>query len=145
MEQQKPPCKHYKRNCSIISPCCGMVFGCRLCHDDCDNLSLPIFNKDHMVNNDEDEEFHIPQKIKLENGSKAHSARQRGSVSSLMSAISESGDDVHHTIDRFAVKEIICRSRSWRNATACTEQIDTHSILVPPFSIVGVLVPRQAD
>ena len=27
-------CKHYKRNCRIVAPCCGEVFACRLCHDD---------------------------------------------------------------------------------------------------------------
>lgn len=26
-------CKHYKRNCRIVSPCCGIVYPCRICHD----------------------------------------------------------------------------------------------------------------
>lgn len=26
-------CEHYNKNCYIISPCCGMHFGCRKCHD----------------------------------------------------------------------------------------------------------------
>jgi hypothetical protein len=30
----KNECEHYKRNCSIISKCCGETFGCRLCHDE---------------------------------------------------------------------------------------------------------------
>ncbi len=42
MIAQQPTCSHYKRNCSIISPCCGMVFGCRLCHDECDNQYIPF-------------------------------------------------------------------------------------------------------
>ena len=27
LEQNRPPCEHYARKCSIISPCCGIVFG----------------------------------------------------------------------------------------------------------------------
>ena len=27
-------CKHYRRKCKIIAPCCGMEAGCRLCHDE---------------------------------------------------------------------------------------------------------------
>lgn len=27
-------CVHYDRKCCIISPCCGKVFGCRVCHDE---------------------------------------------------------------------------------------------------------------
>merc|ERR1711874_40648 len=27
-------CIHYERKCNIIAPCCGKVFGRRVCHDD---------------------------------------------------------------------------------------------------------------
>jgi len=27
-------CVHYERQCCIVSPCCGKVFGCRVCHDE---------------------------------------------------------------------------------------------------------------
>jgi len=27
-------CEHYKRKCKFISPCCGKIYTCRLCHDD---------------------------------------------------------------------------------------------------------------
>lgn len=27
-------CVHYERNCSIVAPCCGRIFGCRVCHDE---------------------------------------------------------------------------------------------------------------
>ena len=30
MEKSRPICEHYERNCSIVSPCCGLVFGCRM-------------------------------------------------------------------------------------------------------------------
>ena len=42
MVSQQPICTHYQRNCSIISPCCGMVFGCRLCHDECEDQYMPF-------------------------------------------------------------------------------------------------------
>lgn len=31
------PCVHYNRKCNIIAPCCGEVFGCRVCHDEMTN------------------------------------------------------------------------------------------------------------
>jgi len=33
------PCVHYNRKCNIIAPCCGKVFGCRVCHDEMTNLA----------------------------------------------------------------------------------------------------------
>ncbi|CAB9496747.1 repeat-containing protein [Seminavis robusta] len=38
LEQSRPPCTHYERNCTMIAPCCGAAFGCRICHDECPNL-----------------------------------------------------------------------------------------------------------
>lgn len=113
--EASPVCPHYERKCSIISPCCGLVFGCRICHDDCDQLGPPVFNKEDDDAED-DSSQHVPRKIKLEcGGAKAKFGRRgsmlgrRGSMSSIMSSISESGDDVHHNIDRFAIEEVICR------------------------------------
>jgi hypothetical protein len=37
-EQMRPHCPHYERNCTMIAPCCGAAFGCRICHDDCTTL-----------------------------------------------------------------------------------------------------------
>ncbi len=42
MEKSRPPCGHYERNCTIISPCCGLAFGCRFCHDECPVLPMPF-------------------------------------------------------------------------------------------------------
>lgn len=114
LERLRPPCDHYERNCSIISPCCGMVFGCRLCHDDCDALSPPIFKDD--ASEGEGDSGNVPRKIKLNSESRRKFAR-RGSMSSIMSSISEMGDDVHHSIDRFAIKEIICRNCKTRQSS----------------------------
>lgn len=113
-----PQCNHYQRKCSLISPCCGMVFGCRLCHDECDQLSPPIFNKDDS-SDDDDGSQHIPRKIKVESGA----VPRRGSMSSIMSSISAMGDDVHHTVDRFAIKEIICRECFTRQSSKTNECI----------------------
>lgn len=33
-------CEHYERQCSIVAPCCGRGYPCRLCHD---------ANEDHKV------------------------------------------------------------------------------------------------
>ena len=27
-------CVHYERKCNVVAPCCGRVFGCRVCHDE---------------------------------------------------------------------------------------------------------------
>lgn len=109
-EMNRPSCDHYDRYCSLISPCCGMVFGCRICHDECDNLCPPIFKKelDEIVSKTGPDSYHIPQKLKLKDGIKAKQSR-RGSMSSIMSSISAIGDDVHHNFDRFSVTEVICR------------------------------------
>jgi hypothetical protein len=42
MEKSRPACTHYERNCTIISPCCGLAFGCRICHDECPVLPMPF-------------------------------------------------------------------------------------------------------
>ena len=28
------PCAHYQRGCEILSPCCQLWYGCRLCHNE---------------------------------------------------------------------------------------------------------------
>lgn len=38
--QVKLPCKHYRRKCSIVSPCCDKVFPCRLCHNDAEDHEI---------------------------------------------------------------------------------------------------------
>jgi hypothetical protein len=37
-EQSRPHCPHYDRKCTMIAPCCGAAFGCRICHDECPAL-----------------------------------------------------------------------------------------------------------
>lgn len=37
-EQTRPHCPHYDRHCTMVAPCCGAAFGCRICHDECPAL-----------------------------------------------------------------------------------------------------------
>jgi CHY zinc finger len=38
-------CVHYERNCTIIAPCCGRTFGCRICHDELSAPGHPPMNR----------------------------------------------------------------------------------------------------
>jgi hypothetical protein len=82
-EQTRPPCTHYDRRCTIVAPCCGAAFGCRICHDDSPVLPPLLMKKRAM-------------------GRYSRS-------SSLPTNPSMSPEDTHHNIDRFAIKEVICR------------------------------------
>jgi hypothetical protein len=86
-EQKRPPCTHYERKCTLIAPCCGTAFGCRICHDDC--VTLPP---------------KINPKVK-----KSRYHRSASLPSSFTSMASSQPEDTHHTIDRFAIQEVICR------------------------------------
>jgi len=85
-ELTRPPCDHYNKNCTIIAPCCGAAFGCRICHDDSPILPPLLIAR--------------------------RSSRRYRSVSMPMGHASfneSTHQDTHHTIDRFKIKEIICR------------------------------------
>jgi len=86
-ELTRPPCNHYVRNCTMIAPCCGAAFGCRICHDDCPILPPLLIAK--------------------------RASRMQPRSSSMPLGFMDDEDhaqhDTHHTIDRFQVKEIICR------------------------------------
>lgn len=95
MEQSRPNCEHYDRRCTIISPCCGLAFGCRICHDECPVLPKPLtFGKHH------DEEMLVD---KLEDLKRAKIDRRRSMP------IDFEEEENHHCIDRFAIREVICR------------------------------------
>jgi hypothetical protein len=38
-------CVHYERNCSIVAPCCNLIFGCRICHDELSPSGHPPINR----------------------------------------------------------------------------------------------------
>jgi hypothetical protein len=44
-DQDNSTCVHYERNCNVVSPCCGRVFGCRVCHDEISPSSHPPIDR----------------------------------------------------------------------------------------------------
>jgi hypothetical protein len=84
-EQTRPPCEHYDRNCTMIAPCCGAAFGCRICHDD-----SPI----------------LPPLLMMK---QARRYPRSSSMPGSFTSMAQTPEDTHHPIDRFAVKEVICR------------------------------------
>jgi len=74
IEDARPKCNHYQRKCSIISPCCGVAFGCRICHDEYSTLA------------------------------RAQTIEHNRSISLVQPIPSQ------HKINRFKIKEIICRN-----------------------------------
>lgn len=86
-EQTRPQCSHYERKCTLIAPCCGAAFGCRICHDD-----SPI----------------LPPLLMMKQTSRRY-ARSSSMPGSFTSMAPQTPEDTHHNIDRFAVKEVICR------------------------------------
>lgn len=89
-EQTRPHCNHYDRKCSLVAPCCGATFGCRICHDD--SPVLPPLR--------------IAKQVQQAGRRFARSSSLPGSFTSMAPQMPE---DTHHNIDRFAVKEVICR------------------------------------
>lgn len=85
-ELHRPACHHYDRNCTMIAPCCGAAFGCRICHDDC-----PI----------------LPPKVTIQQARRRYP--RSSSLPSSFTNMNSTPEDTHHTIDRFAVREVICR------------------------------------
>ena len=42
-------CKHYDRNCLIISKCCNNVYGCRFCHNENEDHQINRFETDRII------------------------------------------------------------------------------------------------
>jgi len=91
MEQSRPPCQHYERICSIVSPCCGLAFGCRICHDECPVLPQPLWQRP------EGNSMLVP------------SAKPQERRRSMPVHLEQNNEENHHLIDRFAIREVICR------------------------------------
>jgi hypothetical protein len=92
-EQTRPHCTHYERKCSLVAPCCGATFGCRICHDD--SPVLPPLQITKQV-----------QQAQQAGRRYGRSSSLPGSFTSMAPQMPE---DTHHNIDRFAVKLVICR------------------------------------
>ena len=105
MEKSRPKCTHYDRNCTLVSPCCGLAFGCRICHDECPVLPPPILlgrqdTDDNKAPSHDDWKTHM-----LDDHEERPKPTKRKSLPTKFSE-----EETHHNIDRFAVKEVICRN-----------------------------------
>lgn len=115
-----PPCTHYERNCHIVSPCCGATFGCRICHDDCPVLP-PKLDDMMMMHRPPPPSSQMSMVMNGGNGDSSAAAAGGGGsggrkyqrvlrTSSMPSSFEANiGPPEHHNVDRFAIKEIICR------------------------------------
>lgn len=101
-EQTRPHCGHYERKCSMIAPCCGATFGCRICHDDSPVLPPLLIAKQ------------VTRRY-------ARSSSMPGSFTSMEPQMPE---DTHHNIDRFAIKEIICRECYTKQSSKATNCVN---------------------
>mmetsp|Transcript_15909 Transcript_15909/g.33171 ORF Transcript_15909/g.33171 Transcript_15909/m.33171 type:complete len:612 (+) Transcript_15909:45-1880(+) len=115
LEKSRPPCNHYQRNCSIVSPCCGMIFGCRICHDDSDVLPPPfLLNGGHpspaqLAATGIAGGSHTMEEVPLTESKPASASLSNGTHRSASLPPNFEDDETHHNIDRFAIKEVICR------------------------------------
>lgn len=105
MEQARPKCNHYDRNCTIIAPCCGAAFGCRICHDECPVLPPPKYGVQNATTTQ----------------SSSSSSRRHPRSSSLPASWTEMPEPESHQIDRFAIREIICRICFTRQSSKTNE------------------------
>lgn len=85
-ELSRPHCSHYDRKCTVVAPCCGAAFGCRICHDE-----SPI----------------LPPKTSVQQARRRYP--RSSSLPSSFTCMNTTPEDTHHTIDRFAISEVICR------------------------------------
>ena len=117
MEKSRPKCEHYERNFTVVSPCCGLAFGCRICHDECPVLPPPLSAKKQKQLYEEDvSESHHDEELEnaacaaavpafpMEQVGKKTKADRRRSM-----PIDLEEEETHHEIDRFAIREVICR------------------------------------
>jgi hypothetical protein len=103
MEQSRPECPHYVRNCTVVAACCGLAFGCRICHDDCPVLPPPILLFQHrrgsLNSTSATPAPHHASKV----------VERRRSMPVDLQLENFEHEETHHLIDRFAIKEVICR------------------------------------
>ena len=120
-ELSRPACEHYNRNCTIISPCCGAAFGCRICHDDCPVLP-PVIQQCERV---PEEPMGMSSGLGVmdhegtmagggcggggDGGGAGGAGRQYPRSASMPVSLASFQEPQHHTIDRHAIREVICR------------------------------------
>lgn len=119
MEQSRPLCEHYDRMCTIVSPCCGLAFGCRICHDECPVLPKPLALRPAFMNDTGEvsmvavhqaaQKDQIVLAERLEELKRQKNVERRRSMPLDFSSANDDEEN-HHAIDRFAIREVICRS-----------------------------------
>jgi hypothetical protein len=102
MEQSRPKCTHYDRNCTIVAPCCGLAFGCRICHDECPGLPKPLSQR-KAADDDQSVAHDGKGNHKHQQGPERKERRH-----SMPTDFEEA--EAHHNINRFAIREVICRN-----------------------------------
>jgi hypothetical protein len=107
-EVSRPQCQHYQRNCTIIAACCGMAFGCRICHDDCPSLPPKINNGGRRYHRSASLPGSFTSMHAGTNGAASGANGTSGGVG-VGSAYMMDDMDTSHQIDRFAIREVICR------------------------------------
>lgn len=100
MEKSRPPCAHYMRNCTIIAACCGLAFGCRICHDESPVLPPPLRRRKAGL---------VADQVVRQAGSHISNAFKRRQSMPLENEPYDDEEENHHLIDRFAIREVICR------------------------------------
>jgi hypothetical protein len=105
MELSRPKCNHYERNCTVVSPCCGLAFGCRICHDECPVLPKPLHLR-KQCNTASSEQMLAEQVYDMKHTHKSKMDRRL----SMPLDLEEEEEETHHAIDRFMIREVICRS-----------------------------------
>lgn len=131
LEKGRPPCGHYQRNCSIVSPCCGLVFGCRICHDDFPELPPPFLLKRESDGDGSATSMEEDSKMPAQSGSSSVSngaSTQLSStyVRSTSLPVNFEDEETHHNIDRFAIAEVICRECYTRQSSKTNKCINCH-------------------
>eukprot|EP00980_Cylindrotheca_fusiformis_P013044 scaffold3267_cov140-Cylindrotheca_fusiformis.AAC.6 len=101
MEKSRPPCTHYERNCTIVSPCCGVAFGCRICHDDCPVLPMPFSKRKGAAD--------AQGAARVNWADTVEAVKQKQEKRRSLPLGFDGGEETHHEIDRFAIHEVICR------------------------------------
>ncbi len=96
LEYNRPKCSHYIRHCSIISPCCGMVFGCRLCHNECEEQGMPFMKQlkflqlepeaDEQADGQDMEEPKKRKRLKNENDTRYSNGREETTTRKVAAA-----------------------------------------------------------
>lgn len=119
-------CPHYERKCNIVSPCCGMIFGCRLCHDECDELPPRI---DRLTCIDDACKSCNPSPLSKLSGVSIQEEPDNSvqTEKTLCTFISTQSQELHHNIDRFAISEIICKECNTKQSSKTNNCIKCHA------------------